>query len=248
MTVLVADLGNSRFKIATVDSESLGDVVSGAYDEGTGVIDLLLPSIEPGTTLMVASVARPRDRDVILDRLAREAGVAVKMISAAQPLGGIVPGYRRPEQLGVDRLLAMIAVKALTDRPFCVVDAGTAVTMDFVDEFGQHMGGLILPGQQMFRDCLVNNTSIPRDRVVHPSDVLGRDTPTGVARAAAYAVAGIAEMFLEGRRALFAGREPELFVGGGNAEDVVSMCAIQSRTVDHLVLRGLAVLALNGDV
>ena len=42
--------------------------------------------------------------------------------------------------MGVDRWLAILGAAKLTDKPFAVIDAGTAVTVDFVAD-GQHLGG-----------------------------------------------------------------------------------------------------------
>ena len=61
--------------------------------------------------------------------------------------------------MGVDRWLAMIA--AYNHYPGCaiIVDAGTAVTVDYVDSQGQHLGGYILPGPNMMTQALGRNTA-----------------------------------------------------------------------------------------
>ena len=95
----------------------------------------------------------------------------------------------------------------------------------------------------MFRDCLLTNTSIPRDADIEDRALLGRDTATAVALGGRYAVAGIVERFTRGGGALFPGRTTEVFVGGGDADRLLDLMPVPCTKLDHLVLRGLAVLA-----
>jgi type III pantothenate kinase len=140
----------------------------------------------------------------------------------------------------------MVAARARASQALCVVDAGTAVTIDFVDPDGQHLGGFILPGRRMFRECLVTNTSIPCDTEIEERAVLGRDTPTAVALAGRYAVVGIVERFVAGPKSLFPGQQVNIFAGGGDADDLMELLPPPCTQLDHLVLRGLAVIAAGG--
>lgn len=66
--------------------------------------------------------------------------------------------YQTPQALGVDRWLAMIAVFERLKGSFVVIDAGTAITTDWVDEFGQHQGGHIVAGSGLLQQALLGNT------------------------------------------------------------------------------------------
>ena len=58
--------------------------------------------------------------------------------------------YQTPQTLGMDRLAAVIAANAWKpNHPALVIDAGTCITYDFIDEFGQYHGGNISPGMDM---------------------------------------------------------------------------------------------------
>jgi type III pantothenate kinase len=71
-----------------------------------------------------------------------------------------------PDRLGIDRLLSAYGAKLLSGcgpqqhpaRPLVVVDAGSAVTIDWVDARGQFCGGAILPGLRMQADSLAKGT------------------------------------------------------------------------------------------
>ena len=58
--------------------------------------------------------------------------------------------YKTPETLGKDRLAAIVGAYSLfPDRDVLVFDAGTALTIDFIDKDGNYHGGNISPGLNM---------------------------------------------------------------------------------------------------
>jgi len=65
--------------------------------------------------------------------------------------------YLYPKSLGSDRWLAMIASYEMTkDTGFIVIDIGTAITIDVVDIYGDHRGGLIFPGLEKIKQTFGN--------------------------------------------------------------------------------------------
>lgn len=67
-------------------------------------------------------------------------------------------GYEKPEQLGVDRWLALVAGFYRYQESCCVVDCGSAITVDIVDDGGKHQGGYILPGLGLMKNSLSSGT------------------------------------------------------------------------------------------
>jgi type III pantothenate kinase len=59
---------------------------------------------------------------------------------------GIPVRYRKPAEVGADRIANSVAAKALFGAPVIVVDYGTGTTFDIVDSRGAYRGGVILPG------------------------------------------------------------------------------------------------------
>lgn len=243
MAALVVDLGNSRWKLARSGAGEIEQVVDGDYGDRSGLREQLAVYAGKVDAAWIASV---QDADIsaqIEHIIAEVLALPTDRIRSTDPMPNLVSGYQKPEQLGIDRLMAMVAARAVTDSAFCVVDAGTAVTIDFVDADGRHLGGFILPGSRLFRDCLLANTSIPRDSLIDEDATLGRDTPTAVALGGRYAVAGIVERFVGGSAALFGKQPVELITGGGDIDRYLPMMPFACTRLDHLVLRGLAVVA-----
>lgn len=66
--------------------------------------------------------------------------------------------FTDPNQIGVDRYLAMLAA-VKSNGLKCIIDVGSALTVDIVDESGIHRGGYIIPGLFLSRKVLVEQTS-----------------------------------------------------------------------------------------
>ncbi len=243
MQTLLVDLGNSRWKMALTTGTAIGTVVYGSYDD---LVELELAAVRLtgsiGHTLL-ASVVDPSITSGVVAILRKVSKAEIWQIASTDRMPGIVSGYTNPEQLGTDRMLAMVAARAQTSQPLIVVDAGTAVTIDCIDGDGFHLGGLILPGPGMARTCLLSNTSIPHEAQIDSTALLGRDTPTAVALGARYAVAAIVERFTIGTAALFPGQQAQIVLGGGDAEVIAGMLPESPTCLNELVLHGLAVVA-----
>ena len=90
--------------------------------------------------------------------------------------------YQTPQTLGMDRLAAVVA--AYTRQPHCpvlVIDAGTCITYDFIDEQGQYQGGNISPGMEMRFQALHTFTDkLPHVKASGETPIYGNTTETAI--------------------------------------------------------------------
>ncbi len=85
--------------------------------------------------------------------------------------------YKKPEEVGIDRLLNAFSASRKIKPPLIVVDLGTAVTFDVVNEDGSYEGGLIFPGMESSIDCLFSKTAkLPKINLYEPDYVVGKTT------------------------------------------------------------------------
>ncbi|MBI3171771.1 MAG: type III pantothenate kinase, partial [Hydrocarboniphaga effusa] len=147
--ILLLDIGNSRLKWAMADPLAVGARLQSAHSEphlgepAKLFYTLALPQVEQ---VWVSQVMGPQHEQKLAEALQSHYGFAPQFARTQAEHRGLHCGYAEPERLGVDRWLAMLALWAQTRHAFCVVNAGTALTFDAVDEGGQHQGGLIAPG------------------------------------------------------------------------------------------------------
>ena len=251
---LVVDCGNSRIKWAVAGDGRIRDAGSAsllgedAAAAESMALDALASAVarHPGRVL-VASVA-PAALDERMAAAIRARGGQPEFAAVTAAAAGIECGYRRPETLGVDRWLAMVAGRRVADGPFVVVGAGTAVTIDSVDAAGRHLGGLILPGERLMLEALATNTGrigqVPQAAAGRPEGLamLGRATDEAVGRGSRLAIAAAVDRAV----ALIArelGDEPTVLVGGGDARLLADWLETRVELRADLVLEGLAIVA-----
>jgi type III pantothenate kinase len=164
---------------------------------------------------------------------------AVSSASAA----GVINGYRDPARLGVDRWLALVGAFNRHGAPACVIDCGTAITIDAVARDGRHLGGVIAPGVQLMRHALVGATAgISDEPDETTTNVFAHDTRAAVAGGALNAAVGLIERVSE-QMAAELGATVQRLITGGDAERLLSYLGQRYKLVPNLVLEGLAILA-----
>jgi len=245
--MLAIDCGNSRIKWARFDRGRASGQGSASLRDGDAFARLksaLTPDID---RVLVANVAG-RDVSRTIESVVESAlSIGPEFVRVRPSACGIECGYDDPDRLGVDRWLAMIAVRSLTGDPFAVVGAGTAVTFDAVDAAGRHLGGLIFAGDALMREALADKTGrigiVGRDDapVTGPA-LLGRETGEAVSRATWFALAAAVDRAFALVAATTAAA-PSLLVTGGDAAALAGWLETRAEVRADLVLEGLAIVA-----
>jgi len=193
---LLLDAGNTRLKWAIVDHHTDAGLQSGQpplsrignlrYDdvELEGALKSRWSDLPDIARVILASVAD----SIITDRLQRfihqRWGLTAERVLATASACGIINAYADPERLGIDRWLALIATRRMTPEPACVVDCGSAITIDRLDASGRHQGGLILPGLTMQRHALAKGTAYVSSDPLSEKRVDDTSPETGIQLAA----------------------------------------------------------------
>ena len=145
-----------------------------------------------------------------------------------------------PEAIvGEDRLLCAAAAYKVLQQACVVVDAGTAVTVDFVDGAGTFHGGAIAPGGQLQMESLQAGTDqLPDADFEKPVEVPGHNTVEAM-RAGVYAgIRGLVHELTESYAEL-AGAFPLVVATGGDAGMLFKDDERVDRVVPDLVLAGI---------
>jgi type III pantothenate kinase len=243
---LLIDIGNSRVKWASLREGRLGpqsaaDGRTWGEDDWRREIERLGPE-----RVIAASVAAPQARDALIAATRQVIGREPQFVSSTAQAAGVRNGYANPEQLGVDRWLAVIGAFHRHHVACCVIDAGTALTIDGVDGTGLHLGGFIVPGPRLMVDSLLAGTSDLADRWTW-SDAADRTGFPGNTRDAIEqgCLMALVEL-IEGasrRLAGLAGERPKLVLTGGAAPVLAPWLAEPADLVPDLVLQGLVQFA-----
>ena len=155
MQWLLIDVGNTAIKWRLANAEGLLDTGGSVSD----VISLCRRvEAEPWSVAGLASVASDATDAKLMSALTAGKEATVHRAAAQTTCLGLVSSYDEPERMGVDRWLAMLAANVHNEGALCVIDAGTAVTVDLVSAEGTHEGGYILPGADLMRRALTSET------------------------------------------------------------------------------------------
>jgi type III pantothenate kinase len=122
-----------------------------------------------------------------------------------------------PEKVGIDRLCAAGAAYGRLAQACVVVDLGTAVTIDCVDDEGIFRGGVILPGTRMQAAALHRATAqLPEVTLREPDWVFGRNTEEAIIGGIVYGLRGAIRERVEAY-ATELGQWPLVVFTGGDA-------------------------------
>lgn len=132
---------------------------------------------------------------------------------------GVTNNYLEPEKLGVDRWLALIASWVQYSKPLIVVDCGTAITVDALNQDGEHLGGLIVPGLTLMQNSLAKNTFALSKSHTSFKPALANSTTSGMANGSLLAAAGLVEKVVSDLEQAEAGLF-QLILTGGDASQL----------------------------
>jgi pantothenate kinase, type III len=194
----------------------------------------------------VCSVVPALTPDVL--RLIRRAwGFDARVLSASADHGMKI-AYRRPAELGADRVAAALGARGLNPgENLIVVDCGTATTVTAIAREGTIAGGAILPGAGLWPEALAVKTALlPRVPLRRPATAVGRSPQEAIVSGCFYGQLGaIKEVVARVRREAF-GRAQVRLVGTGGNVRLFADEGLFDRIEPELVLRGLAEFARRG--
>ena len=123
--------------------------------------------------------------------------------------------YRKPSEVGQDRLVCAYAAREFYVKPAIVVDFGTAITFDAISKAGDYLGGAIVPGLRLYTESLFEKTALlPKVKIRHPKGVIGRNTADSILSGIFYGYGSLYKGIIE----LISGKlggEPCIVITGG---------------------------------
>ena len=248
---LLFDVGNTSLKWGVLDGDQLvrfGKLSHQVLNEA-GFSSLARKLPRQVNEVLGSNVAGEEFAAQLSAFVSSHCGVEARFARSERQAHGVTSGYKRPRRLGVDRWAAMIGARAQFGGVLCVVDAGSAITIDAIDQSGQHLGGQIIPGLHLMARALLTNTSgirelptrltDPGPGMEHFADTTGRAIQAG----ALNAICGAVERAVRTLRS--EGFRPKIVLTGGSAAPILGQIDGKVIYRPHLVLEGLAVLLRN---
>jgi len=207
--ILTLDLGNSTLAVGVFEAARL--VRHFRLPSDTTASQLTRRIGKRFDAVTVSSVV-PAHTEALLTSLESALGLRPLLLTSTEN-HGLKIRYRRPAQLGADRVAAALGARKLyPGENLVIVDCGTATTLTFLTKNGELLGGAILPGLALWPKALalatakLPNVSLPKLTAKLPTSV-AKDTDDAIRAGALYGHAGaIRELAARGAREAFGPR------------------------------------------
>ena len=241
--MLTVDIGNTNIKWAVWSGDRITRVERVAYSRHAPENAFAgWEQIAPEKRVIVACVAGDSVERELGEWMQIHWSVDPEFVRSRATLNGVTNAYPDPAQYGVDRWAALLAAHSLYDYPVCIIDAGTAITVDLLDAAGRHHGGRILPGLQMMREALLHGTVGISQASGDPA-AFADNTADAVSSGTLHMLqAAVREIGESARQRL--GNDMKIIITGGMSEQIMSLTGLPEMVHEpDLVLKGLHTIA-----
>ena len=235
---LLVDIGNSRLKWC-VDSEegmTTGHAIDYRCDHFMENLYHAWKRLPTPTTLAISSVSSQK---IVLQltSFAQDIWPTIHIVIAQSSSArlSVTNAYSQPEKLGIDRWLGLIALRHYYTGTSCIIDCGTAITIDYLDKNGVHLGGLISSGLQLMKQSLSKGTEDLPLIKANSSAELAKSTEAAISLGTLYAAAGLIEKTLH-----HFSHCDNIILTGGDAELLANHLDLKLIIEPDFILKGLA--------
>ena len=244
VNLLAVSVGNTRTRVGAFVEGKLTEAATFENRQAQRidqVIDsVFAPLCDRSDCGVLLSTVNAKAAEPVEQALAEHLKVVVRRVERDLP----IPIGRQldPEAIvGEDRLLNAAAAFDVLQQACVVVDAGTAITIDFVDGAGTFHGGAIAPGGQLMLDSLHQRTAqLPEVEFAKPKDAIGHNTNEAMRSGVYHGLRGMVRELVE-QFAESTGQYPLVVATGGDGALLFKDYDLIDRVVPDLTLMGLAV-------
>ncbi len=215
MTTICFDFGNTRLKAAVFENEKLAEEII-LNDGHIETVEKIITAYRPGKTILSSVI----DHNTEIEKLLASRS-AFHKLSHLSKINFSTPA-RKPETIGTDRLaLCAAAVQLFPGKNNLVIALGSCITYNFINQYGEFLGGSISPGMEMRFKAMNHYTAkLPLIQKDWNFPLIGYDTKTnmqsGVIAGIAYEIDGFIDAYIakyDNFNAVLTGGDTAYFAG-----------------------------------
>ena len=223
--LLTVDIGNTNITMALIDQENN---IKGTFRVTTKA---KRTSDEFGMTLMefcrMSKVTVEEIKDVIISsvvpKVMHSFNNSIRKYIKKEPII-VGPGIKTgisiktdfPKEVGADKIVDAAAVYYLYGGNAIVVDFGTATTFDYINEKGEFLYNVILPGLEISAQALWQQAAkLPEIEIVKPASILAKNTDTSMRAGVVYGYIGSTEYIISKMKEEIGRDDIKVYATGG---------------------------------
>ena len=238
--ILAIDSGNTNIKWGIHNEHKWLTMEISPQFDFTALAESL-KSLPIFSLIIISNVAGDSARQELVDIFHSKSRKPLWVV-ATDSQCGLNNNYYNSKSLGSDRWASMIAAWNIYHEPCLVVTLGTAMTVDMISAAGDFVGGIITPGLRVLNQSLVGHTALPNaESGVYDSFSLSTQNAlfTGVIDS----LVGVINKSLRTMLDKYHFKKVNCILSGGDSNFLLPYLSPQFKIIDHLVLKGLVVIA-----
>jgi type III pantothenate kinase len=173
---LIIDIGNNFTKLASAFNENSIENIQRFKNNEESILNYI--KTENFTSAIISSVGNP---NLKLTNILKKLNIFTIILNHNTPIP-IKNLYETPQTLGLDRLAAIVGAYSIyPNKNILIFDAGTALTIDFLNSNGEYLGGNISPGLEMrFKALNAFTHKLPLLEKTDTVNYIGNSTKTAI--------------------------------------------------------------------
>jgi len=239
---LAIDIGNTNVHFGVFEGDELQTVFFLQYEFPEDVHEnferVLAPFFSMKFQPVIISSVNPKIEKIVFEYMKSRFSTNPKIIGRDIPVP-IPVLTENPQEVGADRLLNALAAYRRTGDWTIIIDAGTAITVDVVNDDGAFVGGIIAPGYEICSKALATYTALlPEITVKKPRTILGKNTKEAINSGVYWGIIGMVSKFI----ALICEdlkRKPKIIAAGGSAGILAQEINYIPLVLPNLTLEGI---------
>jgi type III pantothenate kinase len=241
---LAITIGNSRTRLATFIGDEFQNQADFNTSDTTEIVELALKlwkNLEAESPQIVMAASDEIAGEAISAMLSDQTSTQLWQIGKDIPVA--IGQHLDPETItGTDRLLNAAAAWKMSKLATIVVDAGTCVTVDFIDGEGTFHGGAIAPGAQMQLTAMhTGTTALPEVDFDKPlKEAFGKNTAQAMLQGVYQGIRGMVRQLSEQYASRY-GAYPRVIATGGNALMLFEDEDLIEQIIPDLQFQGIAI-------
>ena len=250
--LLTVDIGNTNITMGLMNDEN---IVAGTFRITTKA---QRTSDEYGSLIMefcrMSNVTVDEIKDVIISSVVPKVmysfNNSIRKYIKKEPII-VGPGIRTgisimtdfPKEVGADKIVDAAAVFNIYGGNAIVIDFGTATTFDYINEKGEFLYNVIMPGLEISAQALWQQAAkLPEIEISKPESILGKNTDTSMRAGVVYGYIGSTEYIIRKMKAEIGRNDIKVYATGGLGRVIYN----ETDMIDHydpdLAFKGMKII------
>ena len=241
---LLIDIGNTHTTLGVWINSKLLSVITVETKNFSQA--LLKIKNKPIKEIFLTSVVAKNILAKVKKSLIKKISSKIIEIKSSSKLLNVTNGYDSPGKLGSDRWVSIVGLFSLYKKPLYIVDCGTAISIDCVNDKGSHIGGFILSGIKGYSRSFVDANNLKNIKLSNlksnmkfkPAKTTQKAILDGYVLMVISAIEKSYNSFSKQVR-----KKPLLVISGGYGEFISKKLSIKNKYIPNLAVKCLGLIS-----